>query len=223
MDGEETTTTTETTATAQAEATAPVETTTTAETAEGKPYLGGESATAEAPVTEAQKQAEAPKEWGEEDYVGGIKKDEALLGNDNGLQIDSGYIKSMVPAFKEAGLSPEQANKLANAFAKVQIDAAREQVKERNAFFEQMKQESMRRYNEADWRQINAAIDSNFAPNGRMNFVIRNSELGADPEFLALLHKLGASVKPDAVAGAASGAGSGTGDANSFQGISSMW
>lgn len=186
---------------------------------EPKPYIGEPKPGEE----QTPKPGDEPKEYGEEDYVKGVVKDEALLGNDSRVQLDEGYVKAMVPAFKEVGITPEQASKLANAFAKAQIDDARERLTARREHFESMKQESLRRYNERDWGQINAAIDANFKPGGVMNFVIRNSELGADPEFLALLHRLGASVGTDTPAGAVAGSGSGVGDANSFAGLSSMW
>ena len=191
-----------------------------------KPYLGGGQNANPPPADPnggGKKPDEKPEGPTDDDYAKALVKDEALLGSEKELTFDTDMFRKMAPAFREAGIAPEAANKLANALARIQMDDARERMKARQAHFDEMKQASLRKYSEADFNQINQGIDANFDPNGAMNFTIRNSELGADPEFLALMHKLGAAVKQDNVPGAAAGAGAPTGDGNSFVGISALW
>lgn len=182
-----------------------------------KPFLGGK---------EGQQGGgkEPPKTYEEKDYLAGIVKDEKLLGTDKNVTFDDGLIKAIAPTFKDLGITPEQASKLANAFAKAQLDQAQELSKSRVEYFAKMKDEAMRTYRENDWAQINAGIDSVFKPGGVMNYLIRNSELGADPEVLALMHKLGAAHATDKGVGAGAGGGSGSqGDGNPAHGISAAW
>ena len=164
-----------------------------------------------------------PKTFEEKDYLDGIKKDTALLGNDDKVQLDGVLIKAMAPTFKELGLSPEQANKLANAFAKAQVDDAKGMMQQRLQSFQKMRDEATQKYTKNDFAQINAGIDKWFKPGGTMNQVIRNTELAADPEFLALMHHLGAEVAQDGAAGAGAGSGGSGGSANTFAGISGLW
>lgn len=168
-------------------------------------------------------QGEPPKTFEEKDYLDGIKKDTALLGNDDKVQLDGVLIKAMAPTFKELGLSPEQANKLANAFAKAQVDDAKGMMQQRLQSFQKMRDEAMQKYTKNDFAQIDAGINKWFKPGGTMNQVIRNTELAADPEFLALMHHLGAEVAQDGAAGAGAGSGGSGGSANTFAGISGLW
>ena len=177
---------------------------------EPKPFLGGGGS--------------EPKPASDEDYANALKKDEALLGAEKEIQLDPELYKACVPVMRKYGVTPEAANALANALAKAQIDDAKARLKERVSYFEQMKQESLRKYTPRDFEQINAGIDKWFKPGGVMNQVIRNSELGADPEFLALMHFLGAAVAEDRGDGTANGAGGGSSaDPNSTDGLSKMW
>ena len=121
------------------------------------------------------------------------------------------------------GVSPEAANALANALAKAQVDDAKARMKSRLDYFEKMKQESMRTYQPGDFETINAGIDRWFKPGGILNSVIRNSELGADPEFLALMHHLGKAAKEDGAPGVTAGSGDGGGDPNGINGLSKIW
>ena len=159
----------------------------------------------------------------EEDYAKALVKDEALLGDDKRITLDADLYKACVPVMQKYGVSPEAANALANALAKAQIDDAKARMQARIDYFEKMKQESLRTYTPADFETINAGIDRWFKPGGIMNAVIRNSELGADPEFLALMHHLGKSAKEDGAAGAAGGGGGAGIDPDTAQGLSDLW
>ncbi len=178
-----------------------------------KPFLGEPKPTENPP----------PAPPSEDDYAKALVKDEALLGDDKRITLDADLYKACVPAMQKYGISPEAANALANALAKAQIDDARARMQARLDYFEKMKQESLRTYTPRDFETINAGIDRWFKPGGVMNNVIRNSELGADPEFLALMHHLGKAVAQDDGAGAAGGGGGPSVDPNSEQGLSDLW
>lgn len=187
----------------------------------GKPKECGDPAPAKDGEKKPGEQKAEPAK--EEDYLKAMAKDEALLGSDKGLVLDESLYRAMIPKAQELGVSPDALNKMANAMAKAQVERARERMRDRVAYFTKMKDESMQRYSQKDFEQINSGIDKWFRPGGAMNHVIRNSELGADPEFLALMHHLGAHVKGDGLAGAGSGAGAGTGDGNGIDGLAKLW
>lgn len=181
-----------------------------------KPFLGDGAKNADADAK--------PTPASEEDYTKAMVKDEAIFGDNKALQFDSVLVKAMIPKAQELGVSPENMGKLANALAKAQIDEAREKLKDRIDYFNKMKNESLQKYSPKDFEQINSGIDHWFKPGGVMNNVIRNSELGADPEFLALMHHLGAAAKMDGLAGAASsGGGGGSTNPNGIDGLAKMW
>ena len=164
-----------------------------------------------------------PKPVEESEYMAALVKDEALLGDDKDVQLDGELFKSVVPILQKHGIAPAAANEMANALAKAQIEQAKAAMQSRLDYFEKMKQESLRTYTQRGFEKINAGIDKWFKPGGTMNQVIRNSELGADPEFLALMHHLGEAAMEDNGAGADAGGGSDAGDPNSIAGLSSMW
>lgn len=176
--------------------------------AEPKPFLG---------------EQKPPAPPSEEDYTKALVKDEALLGDDKRITLDADLYKACVPVMQKYGVTPEAANALANALAKAQVDDAKARMQARIDYFEKMKAESLRTYTPADFEAINAGIDRWFKPGGVMNSVIRNSELGADPEFLALMHHLGKAAKEDGGAGAAGGSGGSDVDPNTTQGLSDLW
>lgn len=167
--------------------------------------------------------ADAPKPPSEDDYLKAVVKDEKVLGRDDNLVFDQRLVKAVIPACQRHGIAPEAAKDIANAFAKAQLDGAREMMRERCDRFAKMNGEARAKYSDADFGQINRGIDACFRPGGTMNFVVRNSELGADPEFLALMHRLGAERREDGVKGAAAGGGDGGGDPNGIGGISKLW
>lgn len=183
-----------------------------------KPFLG------DGKPEDAPKDAPKDAPPSEEDYAKALVKDEALLGDDKRIQLDADLYKACIPVMQKYGVSPEAANALANALAKAQVDDAKARMQARIDYFEKMKQESLRTYTPRDFEQINAGIDRWFKPDGVMNQVIRNSELGADPEFLALMHHLGKAVAQDDGAGAAAGTpGAGSANADSIDGMSKLW
>lgn len=167
--------------------------------------------------------AGAAKPIEESEYLSALVKDEALLGDDKSITLDGELFKSVVPILQKHGIAPAAANEMANALAKAQIEQAKTAMQARMDYFEKMKQESLRTYTQRGFEKINAGIDKWFKPGGTMNQVIRNSELGADPEFLALMHHLGEMAAEDDGAGADAGGGYDAGDPNSIAGLSSMW
>lgn len=193
-----------------------------------RPFLGGSGETegeagkgGEAGKPEGGGEAEAPDEQA---YLDAVKKDEGVLGNDQNLVFDDRLVKAVIPACREHGVSPKAANAIANAFAKAQLDAAREAYRARCEWFQKVNGEARAKYSDADFAQINKGIDRCFRPGGVMNNVVRNSELGADPEFLALMHRIGAEAREDDGKGAAAGGGAGAYDPNAAErGISDIW
>lgn len=170
-----------------------------------------------------RKDADAPKPPSEDDYLKAVVKDESVLGRNDNLVFDQRLVKAVIPTCQKYGISTDAAKDLANAFAKAQVEGAREAMKERCDRFAKMNGEARAKYSDADFGQINKGIDACFKPGGVMNFVVRNSELGADPEFLALMHRIGAERREDTVKGAGSGGGDGGGDPNGIGGISRLW
>jgi hypothetical protein len=181
-----------------------------------KPFLGNKP-------PENKNGNEPPNAPDEKTYLDAVKKDEAVFGKDDNIAFDQNLVKAVIPACQKHGITPEAAKDIANAFAKAQFDAARAAYKERCDYFAKLNGEARAKYTDGDFEQINAGIDKWFKPGGVMNNVIRNSELGADPEFLALMHELGKAAKEDKGAGAAAGGGEGTGDANGISGLSKLW
>lgn len=188
-----------------------------------KPYLG-QTPEKPAEATDAANDdkpgATAPDE---KSYLDAVKANKDILGKDTELEFDPALVKSVIPVCQKHGISVDAANEMANAFAKAQLDGAKAALQERCDRFQKMNTEARAKYNDRDFEQINRGIDKFFKPGGAMNFTIRNSELGADPEFLALMHYLGAAEKEDSVEGAADGGGSAGGDGSSFAGISTIW
>ena len=164
-----------------------------------------------------------PSQATDDDYLKAFVKDEVLLGDDKDVQLDAELAKGVLPTARELGVSPQAFSKLANALAKAQVERAREDMRARVDYFNRMKEESVRRYSQRDFAKINAAIDHHFKPGGIMNSVIRNSELGADPEFLALMRRLGDEVAEDTSSGSAAGGGGAPYDPNSIADLAKMW
>lgn len=192
--------------------------------AEQKPETAGADDKKQGAEAEAKDgEADKPKPPAEKDYLDAIKKDDKILGDVKDMQFEPRLIKSVVPVMQKFGISTEAANAMANAFAKEQLAMGREALKERADRFARMNADARNKYTDADFKQINAGIDKCFKPGGVMNMVVRNSELGADPEFLALMYRLGEAEKTDSGKGAASGGGSGTYDPTSIAGLAKGW
>lgn len=197
-----------------------------AKPAEGgdKPFLGNPPADPAKPGDpEKPADPEKPGAPDEKAYLDAIRKDEAIFGKDDRLGFDQRLVKAVIPVCQKFGVSTEAANAMANAFAKAQLDGARAAFKQRADYFQKMNGEARAKYSDADFAQINRGIDAHFRPGGVMNAVVRNSELGSDPEFLALMHRLGAAVKEDAGKGAAAGGDGSAGQAAGFAGIAAAW
>lgn len=193
-----------------------------------RPFLGdlpqdGDGETTPPGEGEPNGAESAPKPPDEKAYLDAVRKDEGVFGKDDALEFDQRLVKSVIPVCQKHGISPEAANALANAFAKAQLDGAREALKERAARFQKMNGEARAKYSDQDFEQINRGIDKWFRPGGVMNAVVRNSELGSDPEFLALMHRLGAAEREDAGKGAAAGGDGSAGQEAGFAGIAAAW
>lgn len=189
-----------------------------------KPFLGNPPADPAKPDDPAKpSDPEKPDAPDEKAYLDAVKKNEEIFGKNDALEFDQRLVKSVIPVCQKHGISPEAANALANAFAKAQLDGARELLKERAERFAKMNGEARAKYSDADFAQINRGIDKWFKPGGVMNAVVRNSELGSDPEFLALMHSLGAAEREDAGKGAAAGGNGSAGQDAGFSGIAAAW
>ena len=168
---------------------------------------------------EAQTQTQTT-EVNEEDYATKITLDETIAKD---VEVDVGAMKAVAPILKEAGVSVETAGKLVNALARYQVEQFKARNAERYADNKRMHDAAIQKYSKVDFEQINAGIDAAFAPGGVMNYVIRNSEIGNDPEFLALMLWYG-QHKPTNTQPAGGGGGGGTtGQAAGFNGIAKAW
>ncbi len=163
------------------------------------------------------------KDVTEADYEKAFVKDEELLGNDEEIVLDKDLAKAVMPTAKELGVSPEAFAKLANALAKAQLDSKNDLTRSRVEYFKEMKQAAMKKYTPKDFERIEAGLKANAKAGGQLDYLLRNSELGADPEMLAILHKLGGMAQEDHATGAASGGGRGGYDPNSISGLASQW
>ena len=132
------------------------------------------------------------------------------LAADEKIELSPELVKGMMPALKAAGVKPEQAGALANALAREQIKAEKARISQRIENCKKMNAEAMKLYpSEEDWKVIGAGVERFFKPGGAMHYTITHSELGSDPEFLALMKYVGERVRADKAAGAASGTGGG--------------
>ena len=130
------------------------------------------------------------------------------VSGDEKTELSPELVKGMLPALKAAGVKPEQAATLANALAREQMKAEQARVAERIANCKAMNAEAMKLYpDKADWDLIGAGVGKFFKPGGAMHFTITHSELGSDPEFLALMRYVGERVRADAAQGAATAGG----------------
>ncbi len=199
----------------------------TTDTADDKPFLGDHKPKTDEHTTDTANDKKADEQKTEppsdEDYMKAFVKDEKLLGNEKEIKLDSELAKAVLPTAKECGLSPENYAKLANALAAAQVQQAKDAMKNRVEYFQKMKQESLRTYTPRDFEAINAGIDKYFKPGGTMNYVIRNSELGADPEFLALMKTLGEHCREDNATGTTTAGSSKSYDPNDISGLAKQW
>ena len=178
-------------------------------------------AVAQPPVAQPSA-AQPPAEIKPEDYVPAMRVDEGLAAD---VEIDADCIQALAPTLKELGIRPADANRLANELARYQVERWKESQRQRVEDNRRMCEAARQKYTKGEFDQINAAIDRYFDPKGTMNYIIRNSELGNDPEFLALMAELGSRLPTN---GGASGAGAGgtggsSGNPDGYSGISGLW
>ena len=132
------------------------------------------------------------------------------LAADENIELSPELIKGMLPHLKAAGVKPEQAAQLANSFAREQIKVEKARVEERVENCKKLNAAAMKLYPaEADWKLIGAGVEHFFKKGGVMHYTITHSELGSDPEFLALMKFVGERVQKDGTQGAATGTGGG--------------
>ena len=180
-------------------------------TLEGEPKPGEPNpATDGDPKPGEQKPTDGePKQYTDEDFTKAIVTSDAVkkAAGDDKIQLSPELVKGMLPAIRKANLSPEQANDLANELAARQIAAAKAHYEERVADIKQMNDEAMKLFpDKTSWDSIGAGIKHFFKPGGAMFETIAHSELGSDPEFLAMMKWVGERVSKDSLA-AAPGAG----------------
>ena len=159
-------------------------------------------------------------EVNDEDFVKLVVADEetkkfAEKSGAKDFELSSEVTKRMLPAFREAGMTPEQASKLSNAYAREQISQIAAYKQQRVESIKRMNQEAFKAFpNESDWKAIATARDYFFKPAGKdgkggtMLHTIATSELGSDLEFLALLKFVGEKLGTDKTP-TAGGAGAG--------------
>ena len=159
-------------------------------------------------------------EVNEDDYATKVTID-AEIAKD--VEVDPGAMKAVAPLLKEAGISVETAGKLVNALARYQVEQFKARNAERFADNKRMHDAAIQKYSKADFEQINAGIDAAFARDGVMNYIVRNSEIGNDPEFLELMKWYGAH-HPTNTQPTGGGTGGGTtGQPAGFAGIAKSW
>lgn len=185
-----------------------------------KVTLGEGQPASEPTPTPTPEPTPAPTEINEEDYATKVTID-AEIAKD--VEVDQGAMKAVAPILKEAGITVEVAGKLVNALARYQVEQFKARNAERFADNKRMHDAAIQKYSKADFAQINAGIDAAFKRDGVMNFVVRNSEIGNDPEFLELMKWYGAH-HPTNTQPTGGGTGGGTtGQPAGFAGIAESW
>lgn len=188
---------------------------------DGKPSAGEQGGNAQATAQGEQgKKGEQPAEIPLEDYAEKVSIDESIAKD---VMVDKGAMMAVAPLLKEAGVSVEMAGKLLNTLAKYQVEQFKERQQERYADNKRMHDAAVAKYSRADFEQINAGIDAAFKPDGVMNFVVRNSEIGNDPEFLELMKWYGQHRPTDAQPATGAATGGSAGQAAGFSGIAGAW
>ncbi len=181
---------------------------------------GGKGENANPTAEPEKKPEEAAPEVPLEDYADKVSIDESIAKD---VMVDKGAMMAVAPLLKEAGVSVEMAGKLLNTLAKYQVEQFKERQQERYADNKKMHDAAVAKYSRADFEQINAGIDAAFKPDGVMNFVVRNSELGNDPEFLELMKWYGQHRPTDTQPSTAAATGGTTGQGAGYSGIAGAW
>ena len=156
-----------------------------------------------------------------EDYAAGVKLEDGVAAA--GIDVDRAAMDAVAPVLLKHGVSVEAASELVNALAKYQVEQFKARNAERFADNKRMHDAALAKYSKADFDDINAGIDAWFNPEGVMNYVVRNSEIGNDPEFLELMRWCGRHRPTNGSVGAAAGGQGTVGQSAGFKGISSAW
>jgi len=176
-------------------------------TSDGETGKDGKTGDGGAPAIDAETSKIA-----DEEYSKAMVADEETkkLAADERIELSPELVTGMLPHLKAAGVKPEQAAQLANSLAREQIKAEKKRVAERVESCKRLNAEAMKLYPaESDWKLIGAGVARFFKPGSPMHYTITHSELGSDPEFLALMKYVGERVQADGAAGASSGTGGG--------------
>lgn len=144
--------------------------------------------------------ADPAQQFTDEDFTKAmVATDEVKkAAGDDTLELSSELVKGMLPSLRKHGITPEQAKSLANDMAMQQIAMAKTRAAERQADIKAMNDEAMKLYpDKQSWDAIGTGITTFFKPGGAMYETIAKSELGSDPEFLALMKWVGERCKKD--------------------------
>ena len=156
-----------------------------------------------------------------EDYAAGVKLEDGVAAA--GIDVDRAAMDAVAPVLVKHGVSVEAASELVNALAKYQVEQFKARNAERFADNKRMHDAALAKYSRVEFEEINAGIDSAFRPDGVMNYLVRNSEIGNDPEFLELMLWVGRTRPTNGSVGAAAGGQGTVGQSAGFQGISGAW
>lgn len=146
-----------------------------------------------------------PKEFTDEDFTKAMTASDEVkkAAGDDTLELSPELVKDMLPMIRKCGISPDQAKELANELAMKQIAAAKAAAQTRADDIKKMNDEAYKIYpDKQSWEAIGAGIERFFKPGGTMHETIVRSELGSDPEFLALMKWVGERCLKDNLASA---------------------
>lgn len=161
----------------------------------GAPDVGG--------AKEPEKEPNAPQMTAE-DYAKGIVPDK-----DAAYGFAPEAVKAMAPAMQELGLTQEQANALANRFAKWSAEQAQADLQARNARCAEFDKQTLALIKDRPHlaEEARAAMDHYFKGRPELTRIFMETELSHDPVILTMLADLGKARLADNGAGAAHGVG----------------
>lgn len=119
-------------------------------------------------------------------------------------------VKAMAPAMQELGLTQEQANALANRFAKWSAEQAQADLQARNARCAEFDKQTQALIKDRPHlaEEARAAMDHYFKERPELTRIFMETELSHDPVILTMLADLGKARLADNGAGTAHGVGS---------------
>lgn len=151
----------------------------------------------------AKKEGDQQAEVTDEDYAKALAPVKKVYAG----EFVAEELAAMVPAFKEAGLTPEQASKLASVYAaRVEQQAKAEQA----AYADEVKALTERVAKEIPKEDLvlaRRAIDKICAGDPVLYQTILNGVLGSHPEFIKLAAMAGRNMTGDSIPGATGGGG----------------